>query len=182
MTMDTLKNTQEELDIKVKFATPDDWEKCKKLRLLSIKEYPKVFGATPERVQEEQEKNEEQWRKETCSEDAFSVLAWNNQDVVGLGRSRRREGEGVWNIRNAYVKPKFHNMGIQQKMIALRLSEIIRRGGKKVVMGVEKSNSVSMHNAEKFGFKVREANGDFNIMQLDLTNPEVVRKINEVLD
>jgi ribosomal protein S18 acetylase RimI-like enzyme len=182
MTEDILedkKPKQEKLDIKIKLATEENWQECQKLRLFSIKENPKAFGATPESIQEEEQKSEEEWRRESLSEYMFSVLAWNNQDAVGLGRAR--SVEGVWRVRNGYVKPEFRNIGIQQKMLALRLSEIIKRGGEKVVMGIEISNSISLHNAEKFGFKIAEVNNGWNMMELDLTDRVVIGKINEVL-
>mgnify|MGYP001618423029 CR=1 FL=1 len=172
---------KEKLAIRVEIAKSEDWQACKELRLLSITgEDAKMFGQTPEEVQAQINKSEQEWRKETASDEMFSVLAWNSSEPVGLGRVNKVEG--MWRIRNGYVKPEFRNMGIQQKIIALRLQEIKKRGGTKVRTGIKINNPTSLHVAEKFGFKVIKTDESWYIMESDLTNPEVIKKIDEALN
>ena len=192
----SLLQRQEKLDIKVGLAKLEDWPVCKKLRLKSIEKHPKMFGVTRRRLKEEKSKTDQEWQDETSSVDMFSVLAWNDSEPVGLGRAKKVESEeGIWHVRNGYVEDNFHGMGIQQRMIALRLSEIIKRGGVWAVTGVNTSNAVSLHNVEKFGFKVSPDQDSalsklknllkipgFVTLELDLTDPTVVNKINEVLN
>jgi ribosomal protein S18 acetylase RimI-like enzyme len=183
MNEDISQNRQEKLDIKVELAKPENWQVCKELRLLSISgEEAKMFGVTPESFQEENNKSDEEWQEETASEEMFSVLAWGKGEAVGLGRARKVED--TWRVRNGYVKPEFRNMGIQQKMLALRLKEIIKRGGIRATTTARINNLASVHNIEKFGFKITDVDigKGWNHFELNLTDPEVIKKINEVLD
>ncbi len=180
--LDNFKGKQELLDIKVKLASPEDWQACRDLRLLSITgPDAEMFGLTSEKVEDEKNKDESEWRKETQSRLMFSVLAWNNLKPVGLGRVNMVEN-GLWRIRNGYVLPEFHGLGIQQKMIALRLREIIKRGGVKAITGIKNNNLISIHNVEKFGFKIIDTDKDWHTLESDLTNIEVIKKIDEVLN
>lgn len=174
-------SNQEKLDVKIEIATPEDWQACKELRLLSVTgPDAKMFGLTPENLQEEKNKSEEEWRKESSSDNMFSVLARSGSNVVGLGRARKVDE--IWRIRNGYVKPEFRNQGISHKMFAIRLHEIQKRGGTKVVTGIRIDNATSLHIAEKFGFKRTGTDNDWYLMELDFNDPGVIRKINEVLN
>jgi len=190
--LENKKPTQEKLDISVRMANKEDWPVCKELRLLSITgPDADMLGLTLEKKQEEMNKTDTEWELETSSDTMFSVLACNNSQAIGLGRAMQEE-EGVWRIRNGYVKPAFRDMGIQQKMLALRLSEIMKLGGFKAVTGIKINNPISFHNAEKFGFKevdpARKAialgplASKWHMLESDLTDPAVIKKINEVLD
>lgn len=172
--------------IEVKLATQDDWKACKDLRLESITLYPEVYGLTEEEFEEENNQSDEEWKKETDSETMFSVLAWDGSKAVGLGRTRRINNNS-WFIRNGYVKKEFWGRGLQPRMIALRLLEITKRGGIKAITGVKVDNNKSIKNLESFGFKTFQTklqNGEeFYMMELDnLNSPEVIKKINEVLN
>lgn len=173
---------QEKLDIKVELATPNDWQACKDLRIFSITgSDADMYGLTPEEKDEELGKDEAQWRRESCGDEMFSVLSWSGPEAIGLSRAKQ-EGEGVWRIRNGYVKPDFRNKGIDQKMFSLRLNEIRRRGGTKVVTGIMIKNKVSVHIAEKFGFKIVHSDDIWYRMELDLSSPEIIKKIDEALN
>ena len=89
----------------------------------------------------------------------------------------------MWRVRNAYVKPGFEGLGVQSKMIALRLREIIKRGGIKAITGIHVDNVISIHNAEKFGFKITEKiDENWYQMELNLTDSEVIKKIQNALN
>ena len=181
MNEDPFNNKQEKLAIRVELAKPEDWQLCKDLRILAITgEDSEMFDMTPEKVAEELAKSDQEWKNEASSDDMFSVLARNGSEAVGLGRARFFEGS--WRIRNGYVKPEFRNMGIQQKMSALRLREIQKRGGIKAITGIKMDNPISLHNAEKFGFKIVEEDDGWYYLASDLTDPEVIKKIDEVLN
>jgi len=162
------KDFQKNLDVKIKLATPEDWQKCRDLRLEAITgEDREMFGLTPEEETIEKNKSEQEWRAESNSDTMFSVLAWNDAEAIGLARAKQEE-EKVWRIRNGYVKPEFRKMGIGQKMFALRLGEIKRRGATKVRTGIKPDNVASLHVAEKFGFKKVSQDENFITMELDL--------------
>jgi len=183
MTEDPFKNKQEKLDIKVGLATPEDWQTCKELRLSSLTgPGGRMLGVTPELIQKLMDQTEQEWREETESRTMFSVLAKSGDMSVVLGRVRQ-EGEGLWRVRNAYVKPGFEGLGVQSKMIALRLREIIKRGGIKAITGIHVDNVISIHNAEKFGFKITEKiDENWYQMELNLTDSEVIKKIQNALN
>lgn len=180
--MERQPGKQEKLEVKVRIANPDEWKDCKDLRIASITGPDATFliGA-PGVLEKEMQKTDEEWQKETNSEKMFAVLARSGSSAVGLGRTKMLE-DGSWQVRNGYVKPEFRGQGIQPKMIALRLKEIIRRGGKKAMTGIRVENSVSLNNVEEFGFKVEEVDDGWAMMTLDLTLPEVFRKIEEILN
>ncbi len=187
------KPAQEKLDIKIKVATTDEWEECKKLRIESITgPESKMMGLTPEKEKEEMEKSEEEWRRETNSDTMFSVLAYNGGAAVGLGRTAESQKKGIWRVRNGYVKPEFRNMSIQKKMLALRLTEIIKRGGIKAITTIKTNNPISIHNTEKLGFRkiglikkvlqLGHQAREWHVLELDLSKPEVAKKIEEILN
>lgn len=194
MSEDPLKNpkftpdqgSQEKLKPTYRICTEDDWIICKELRILSMTGPDAEFlGVTPKILEENLKKSDEEWRKETQSREMFSVLSYVGSEPVGLGRAKL-EGEGVWRVRNAWTKPEFQRRGIQTGLIALRLKEIIRRGGVKVETSVRPGNPTSLHNVEKFGFKVVDTDDEWHTLELDLTRPEtrseVIKKIDEVLN
>ncbi len=188
MNENPLKNKHEKLNIKVEIADSEkDWQICKELRLESIDGPDAEMLGFVEKDTEAQDvkiaehvKTKEKWMEETNSKTMFSVLAWADSRPVGLGRVRKVEN--LWRVRNDYVRKEFRNRGIQPKMIALRLREIIRRGGVLAITNIRTDNLPSLRNAEKFGFKVVDTEGGWHRMESDLTLPEVVKKINEALN
>ena len=173
----------EKLDISVRMAMPEDWEECKKIRIRSLTgPEGRMLGVTPEILEKILNQTEEEWRAETNSATMFSVLADSKEHIVALGRVKKEERD-TWRIRNAYVEPEFRGQGIQSKLIALRLQGIITRGGKKATTDVRPGNQRSSDNLKKFGFKaIGEIDDDWQTMELDLTNPEVIKRIDEVLN
>lgn len=189
--LENRKPAQERLDIKFQIANPDEWQKCKELRLISITgPEARMMGLTPERQAEEISKTEQGWRSETNSSEMFSVLAYHGSKAVGLGRTKE-VGKGIWRLRNDYVIPEFRKMGIQPKMLALRLDEIIKRGGVKAIATIRTDNPRSISSVEKLGFQkigllkrviqLGRSAFEWHVFELDLINSSVVEKINEVL-
>lgn len=184
---------KEKLAIKIEIATEKDWEACKDIRLEAItSEDADMFAITSEKVKKEQGKNENDWRKDLQRDDLFVVLSWNGSQAVGINLVLKKKEE-VWHAEFGYVKKEFRSQGIHTKMLARDLSEIIKKGGKKVTGNVLADNVASLNVCEKFGFKkindqlekvVLESGTehDFFRMELDLTNPEVIKKIDNVLN
>ena len=183
MSEDPFKNRQERLDVRVELAKPEDWQEVKRLRLESITgPSASMFGLTSEKTRLEIEKDDAEWIKETASDTMFSVLAWKGSKTVGLGRVRLVSGD-VWWLRNDYVVSSSERMGLHKKMIALRLREIIEgRKGVKAGVGIEKTNDVSLNNYKYFGFSITDEDDFGYSLELDLTQPKVINKINEVLN
>lgn len=173
----------------VKLASVDDWQACKELRLMMCKgNDAKMFGITPENreeiIKEEEAESEKEWKEKLSGDGVFGVLAWSGSEPIGTGFAKRREDKEDWFIYSGYVRPGFRG-GVGKKIFAARLFEIIKRGGKKVVLGVKAINATSIHVAESFCFKKVEENSSYEgfYMELkDVNDPEVVRKINGVLN
>ena len=185
MNEDPFKSKQERSSVRIEVATPRYWKEFKKLRLEAITgPDSKMFGVdTPEKLAQEQERTDLGWQEEMALKDKFVMLAWMGKEAVGMGRAKKMEAPGVWYMYAGYVAPKFRG-GTGKKIFATRLKEIIKRGGKIVRMKAHLINLKSIGLAESFGFKkVAESPEDGVTMELrDLKSPEVVKKIEEVLN
>ena len=175
----------EKLAVSVRLATssPEDLEAFKELRHLALTgKDSEMFGMSshPEQVEEERNRTDLE-----LSENKFIVLSFESSRAIGIGIARKREKEDDWWMGAGYIREDCRGRGIGKKMFAKRLQEIINRGGRKVTLAVKAVNAKSIHIAESFGFKkVDEGASDEGFyMQLEnVNNPEVVKKINEVLN
>lgn len=192
---DVKTNTSEKLDVKIELATPDDWESYKELRILAITGKEKrMFGSTPKQIAIAKAKSEQEWKEDLSSDDMFVMLSKNGFEAVGMGWAKKwgkKEEERIWHMGSGYTKDDFRGKGFGIKNFASRLKNIIELGGKKVTMGVRAENKTSIGIAENFYFKTDDTipiklKKFFKIsgfsMELDLTNPEVIKKIDEVLN
>ncbi len=179
---------QEQLDVRVEIAKPEDWEAYKEIRLMAITgNDAEMFGVTsdPSRVKEEQSRGDIEWKKNLSSTDMFIVLSWINTQVVGMGLARKREEKQDWYMGHGYVKENFRGMEAGKKMFAKRLDEIRKRGGTRVTIGVKAYNNTSIHIAESFCFtKVDDGVSLIGLYMVleDLNDPKVITRISEVLN
>lgn len=186
------KPTQEQPNLRVEIATPEDWEAYRELRLCAITGKDKdmfEISQHPEEVEKEKNKTEQEWRDALSQKDSFVVLSWKGSQATGMGTVSRKEK--YWWIGGGYVREDLRNGGTGKKIFAKRLLKILeteKQGGIKIRTGMDAENDVSIHIATLFGFKQTTEDieeGDFE-MELDLTDPEVreevIRKINKVLD
>lgn len=180
---------QEKLDIKIRVAGLEDWEIFKSLKVESLESGDsRFFGSSEEdnlaRLDEIKKSDQKFWEEKLSGDDSFGVLALNQNEPIGIGLARRDDQLGGWYIISGFVKEDFRG-GIGKKIFAARLREIVNRGGKKVAVHAKKFNERSIHIAESFGFqKIRESSDHQRfIFELeDVSNPEVIKKINEVLN
>ncbi|HTE48875.1 MAG TPA: GNAT family N-acetyltransferase [Candidatus Paceibacterota bacterium] len=180
------KPPQEQLALRIEIATEKDYEAYKKLRIEAVTgSDAQMFGVTPEEVVIEQSRSDSEWKESLSGDDKFIILLWGGTEAIGCVRARMTKEKGVWSLSSGYIKPGFRGQGIGKKMYAAPLREIKKRGGEKVQIGVNIVNEKSLNIAQIFGFKsviVTNVKGrDWNEMDLDLTNPEVIKKIDEVL-
>ena len=184
---DVLINNQEKY-FKVEVAKPEDWEKYRDLRIQAITGTDKdMYRITsfPERVEKIKNRTEAEWKNDLSGPDIFVVLSWNGSDPIGMGLARKTE-EKSWHMGAGYTKENFRGMGVGKKMFAKRLDEIRRRGGTKVTVGAKMINTRSIHISESFGFKrvdkdTHPSHYEECLMELDLTDSEVILKISEAL-
>ena len=188
MTEDPFKNKQERLAVKIEIARPEDWKKYKEIWLQAIKSPEReMFASTYELIREEEKRVDEEWqgdifKGDKLRSDMFVLLSWKDFEVVGMNRAEEEE-PGVWYLSSAYVKPEFRG-GLGTRMFATRLKEILKRGGRKVTGAVKKNNLRNIHIAEKFGFKIvgETGSGQGYLIELDLTDEKVIKKIDDVLN
>ena len=184
-------NDQEKLKPRIELATMDDWEECKRLRILEISgEDSEMFGfVTPEEIEKEVEKEKsktkEDWERRIIDQHQFCALSWVGKNAVGFGNVLDKEN-GLWRIRWGYVEKEFRNQELHKKNIVVRLREIIKRGGTIAESGVVAKNQNSFRNLQLLGFKISETHmeGESDkiysyTMVVDLTDPDVIKKINE---
>jgi hypothetical protein len=174
--------------VKVDIATENNWEDCKRLRLEEISgEDSEMFGYITEKdLESERQKNKEDWKRRLTSGNQFCVLAQVESKAVGLGNAIEKENN-LWRIRWGYIEKDFRNQDLHKKIIILRLKEILKRGGKMVESGVVAKNANSLKNLQSIGFKINEKHKKNDLsddvysytMLLDLTDEEVIKKIND---
>ena len=185
-TQDSTKNQNEKLDLRIELAQPDDWEECKKIRLASLsgEEAGMLTENLPKILKHEMERGEKEWREEISGVDTFVVISRNGLEVIGIGRARKmeKEGENVWRLYNGYVLPEFQGKHIGRKIFGLRLKEVASRGGEKITTNVRVGNSKSLNIMNYFGCKKIDQDADWDLMELDLTDPGLIQKINLALD
>jgi L-amino acid N-acyltransferase YncA len=186
--LENKKPNQEKLEVRIEIATPKDWEAYKELWLLAITgKDAEMFGrsSSPEQIEEVKNRTEEEWQDFLSQENRFYVLLWEGSRAIGTGMAKKRDEEKDWWMGSGYVREDFRNKDIGKKIFAARLNEIRNRGGIKIRMGVKTINMASIHIADSFNFKkIEEGAGPqgFNMELEDVSNPEVIKKINDVLN
>ena len=184
------KAAQEKLHIEAGIARPEDWEKLRDLRLAILDSDGEVAASSEKEILKIKKRTDQEWKNVFFGEGRFSVLVSSGSETAGMGRANKYQGH--WYLFNLGVKKEFRGIGLGATITALRLQEIGARGGKEVYAFVKDGNIESIKNAESFGFrrintllaKMKKAwNSGFALMKLDDVNaPEVVERINEVLN
>lgn len=197
ITPDGNKNSSEKLDIKIELASPDEWESCKKIRIKSLnsEDIDKLAGSNKslkEQLEIEIAKTAEDWKSDLSDINKMTYLSKNGNEIIGIGRAKKLNEKGSWEMYNAYLKKEFQHKGFGKKMFAIRLREIIKRGGKKAVLCIKFDNQESMSVAKYFGgeivgkisavTKYRMMSDAWKMVEINLTEPELIKKINDILD
>lgn len=166
----------------VESPSPEILRAIKELRI-SVTQNPEDAFYLVTSPKKEMAKTSEQTREEFFGKGKFIVAVKVGSDLVGMNRAEEREN-GLWYVGGSCVRAD--SRGVGQKMAATRLIEIRRRGGKKVIVAVKKRNSKNIHILQKLGFTLTRENNPFPHggfdMELDLTDPEIVKKIESILN
>lgn len=182
---------------KPRIAGSEDWEKLRDFRLAALDSEDRRKLATSKRdLLSVKGRTEQQWKdvfrdgKGEDGVDRFTVFIPSDTEIAGMGRAENREG--IWELYNLYVEKKFRGIGISSEITAVRLNEIRVRGGKLVKTHIKEGNTESLGNAQSFGFKrvattvgkLQEIwnRGFYRMVLEDVNAPEVVKRINEVLN
>ncbi|MBI5139523.1 GNAT family N-acetyltransferase [Candidatus Nomurabacteria bacterium] len=149
------KPGQEQLEVRVEVAKPEDLEAYKNIRIESVTLNPEAFGLTLERALS---KTDDDWRAELSGDKKFFVLAVSGTDVKNaksIAGAFKGLEEGVWRVIAVYTKPEFRKRGISERVLSKVLEEISKRGGLKAVLTVTDRPEQEAARAlyKKLGFK-----------------------------
>src|SRR3989338_1354503 len=187
--MEQFPKKQEKIEVRIEIATEKDWQAYKEIRLEAIKgKDAAMFGGHDK--ERDKVKPDDEWREDLAlHEDRFIILSWVGSRAAGMGRADEiKDKKGVWSMGQGYVRDEFRGENIGKKILAARLAEIKKRGGVKVITAMFHGNERPMHIAGLFGFKkigtLRQLVRGRDLtplklrrMELDLTDPEVIKKI-----
>jgi GNAT superfamily N-acetyltransferase len=180
---------QEKQPIKVEIATAKDWEECRKMRLKEIGgEDSEMFGHITENVlKREKDVSKEEWENNLNSPDQIFILLKSSSNSVGFGHAISK-GDGLWRLRWDFVERDFRGQSFQEKIIAARLKEILKRGGREAEAGFIAWNKKSLDNYKAFGFEISKVDMKDSkelspesygyTAKVDLLNPAVIKKVN----
>lgn len=180
---------QEQVPVRVeivKIPTPKALRAIRELRLYAVEDEQDAHNLVTTK-EKETEKSEEDLTKEMFDDDGFVVLLWNGNEPIGMGRAAKYMKGGEWYIGKAYVKKtqekSYRGQGYGKKIHAIRLDQIRKLNGKIVKAGVVARNDVNFGLLTKqFLFKKVGDLPKGDLLECDLTDPEVVRKIEETLN
>jgi len=173
-------------------ATPEDLEKLIAFRLAAYEseDRNKIVSSQEEYLRVKNRTHQEWEDIFLESGDRFTLLVSSGSEVVGMARAEF--SKDVWELYNLFVKKEFRGIGISSIITARLLNEIRARGGKEIRAYVKEGNIESLANAESFGLRKVDtilgklkktlSKGFWEMKLADVNAPEVVKRINEVLD
>jgi|GEM_PF-5452811 len=180
---------QEKLEVKIEIATEKDLEAIKTLWLSAAKDKKDASLLGLSLQKEETNINSLEFKKNLFNYDRFVVLAKNGSEVIGASVLRWEREAGFWRISYAYVKPDFRGE-VGLKMLFVGLNKLLDENAKNVTFVVKRKNQKMIKFAKRISAvklhpvwvdKDRNEAGKFGyLMELDLTNPEVVKKLKRV--
>jgi len=182
MNENIFKNKQERF-AEIKIATVEDVQYYKNIRIEAIETDPDAFDLSPEKVTEEKNRSDKEWKGDLADKNQFTVLLKYNGDAKGMAKGINR-GKGFWALRAVYVTPDFRKSvtgsSVAEEMVQEVLNEIKKRKGKIVRLGVRIGRDSAVKIYEKLGFRELSESevGEYldlevlkkwKIMMLDLT-------------
>lgn len=131
----------------VRELTADEWALWRAVRLRSLLDSPGAFGSTHER---EVGFTEQLWRERLADPEAVSLLAWRDDEPVGIGAGFQDE-PGYLHVVAMWVAPAARGQGVAHLVLdALRAWAGARR--LRLHLDVETSNGAARRCYEAYGF------------------------------
>ncbi|MFA5750938.1 MAG: GNAT family N-acetyltransferase [Candidatus Paceibacterota bacterium] len=193
------ENSKGKLDVKVRLARPEEWQKLRDFRFKIFDEDTEGNIASPRGIRKMKQRTDEEWKDAFFGKDILTYEALVGSEIVCIGRIKKEKE--IWYLFNLGTLKEFRGRHIAAKLTATRLNEIKVWGGKEVraiikkgrlikketkegTIVVKKGNFESQENAKSFGFKrVNTLYGYLrNLMVLDdVNNPITTKRIEEIL-
>lgn len=137
----------------VRFATPDEWERVRELRLRALADAPGAFGSTLAR---ERESAEADWRAWVSGwEGSTNAMAVAEVDGVWIGMavgSRTGEEPGA-HLYGMWVEPDRRRDGVGANLVHAVLGWASSWGAGSVILGVTEGNDGAVGFYEHLGFE-----------------------------
>lgn len=186
---ETPKNKRENIAFSLEFATENDWEAVRDLRVEAItgKDQKMFIGDNPDWIKFDTDRTEKEWRDEIKDPKNFTILSYADKKLIGMGRGwENPEVPGIYLLGHAYTKEEFRGNDFGKKNFASRIREVIRRHGIHIMLNIWKDNTTMMTLSKSFGLELRsDKPNDKGFYTMDLSNlenPELLKKLDEVLD
>lgn len=132
----------------VRALTADDWTVWREVRLRSLLDSPGAFGSTYER---ELAFTEQFWRERVGDPEAVSVLAWQDDEPVGIGGGFQ-DLPGHLHVVAMWVAPQARRQGVAHLVLDALRSWAEERG-LLLHLDVEATNEAARRLYEAYGFR-----------------------------
>lgn len=134
---------------------PNDWEKCRDLRLEALQKDSKAFGSSYE---ESAKRPDEEWKKKLENPKSHIFVARDGDDFFGIAATYQEEGEKTEHIAyiwGVYVRDSHRGKGIGKKLMQAVLQNLQANSKiKKANLNVNTEQSAAVKMYESLGFKI----------------------------
>lgn len=137
----------------VRFATPEEWERVRDVRLRALADAPDAFGRT---FAEERDASEADWRAFIEGwEGATNAMAVAESDGtwVGMALGSRTADEPEAHLYAMWVEPGRRRQGIGERLVDAVLGWARSWGARSVVLGVTETNEGAATFYRNLGFE-----------------------------
>jgi GNAT superfamily N-acetyltransferase len=158
--------------VEIVFATSEDWERVRHVRVRALAEAPSAFGS---RLEEEQDRPEAFWRSRLESQAAATFLAIQGHETVGLVRTFV-EPEDVTSAKlvSMWVSPHARGQGVGRQLVAAVVQWARDRDATSVRLWVTETNASARRLYESCGFVL---SGGQQTLPSDPTLSEVAMRL-----
>jgi ribosomal protein S18 acetylase RimI-like enzyme len=136
----------------VRFATPDEWERVRDLRLRALADAPDAFSAT---LEGERDATEAGWRAMVTGWEGATnamAIAEIDGDWVGMAVGTRKGDEPEAHLFAMWVEPARRRVGAGKDLVQAVLGWARSAGATSIVLGVTDTNDGAVAFYQHLGF------------------------------
>ncbi|MDR3258150.1 MAG: GNAT family N-acetyltransferase [Fusobacteriaceae bacterium] len=97
--------------------------------------------------------------KNIVEKDAFVIVCFDNEEVVGCGCFRHTDEENVVELKRMYVKDKYRNMGIGENILNELEKWAKEKKNRYIILETGIKNIDALNLYKKYGFRITENYG-----------------------